>query len=180
MLRKFTPASSRIHCEFIVGCSTWPKRKEEGGERCLHAHMARYYHRTGTRAMCQKALELACLSLRSRHRAQWRGGTLPLRHIALILIRMAGAGARTRASRATKAAAAELTTTGPITMKSAPESITAELYDQPDQGFFARQRRRCGATRTHRLLLREVTLPAATTRLRAAQEASEVAEDAGK
>src|SRR5215217_5272440 len=44
---------------------------------------------------------------------------LPLQRISLILVRMAGTGARTRASRATKAVAAELTTVGPITMKSA-------------------------------------------------------------
>jgi hypothetical protein len=42
-----------------------------------------------------------------------------LQRIALILVRLAVTGARTRASRAIKAVAAELTTIGPITMKSA-------------------------------------------------------------
>jgi hypothetical protein len=42
----------------------------------MHDRTVRH-RRAETHTMCKGALELAWLRLRSRHRAQWRGGALP-------------------------------------------------------------------------------------------------------
>jgi hypothetical protein len=110
-----------IHSQSVGGLQTdsWDNAKVRLAQLLPRDHvdlLSSYYSRLYVLKATVGAVERAQERTGSNNR---RERDSVLQRIALVLVRMAGTGARTSASRATKDVAAELTSNGPTTMKSA-------------------------------------------------------------